>query len=203
MACIPVADGGTGFNRCAQVFVDDVRNRLLSCDIWPRRAGGGGPARSRQPMQPVLHPRLDQWNLDHQRVQGRRILALCSAVLQRRPRPSLGGRFGGVEGVAADQVSQAGQPGCQGGELAAQLLNLLLLGQDEGWGAVAAASQSAAQIQPAEPPIARSLGLRCDREAASKGSAVCWPLRAIPDFEQAQFGAFSQNVYCSKAAGRV
>jgi hypothetical protein len=53
--------------------------------------------------------------------------------------PIPGWRFGGVARAAADPLAQAGQFSGQGGELAAELLNLMLLGlqlrlltQDEG-----------------------------------------------------------------------
>jgi hypothetical protein len=55
-------------------------------------------------------------------------LALCRRL---KPVPIAGGRFGGVAGAAADPLEQAGQFGSQGGELAAELLDLLLLGQDQ------------------------------------------------------------------------
>lgn len=44
-----------------------------------------------------------------------------------KPRAITGGRFGGVAQTAADPLPQAGQIGGRGGELAAELLNLLLL----------------------------------------------------------------------------
>ena len=54
-----------------------------------------------------------------------------------KPGPIAGGRLGGVARAAADQLPQLGQFDSQGGELAAELLDLLLLGQDElsglGW----------------------------------------------------------------------
>jgi hypothetical protein len=50
------------------------------------------------------------------------------------PRLHLGGRFGGVAGASADSLPQAGQLGRKGGELGAQLLDLLLLGQDQLFG---------------------------------------------------------------------
>jgi hypothetical protein len=63
-------------------------------------------------------------------------LAPCRRL---KPGPIAGGRFGGVARAAADLLPQAGQFGSQGGELAAELLDLLLLGlqlsllvQDEG-----------------------------------------------------------------------
>ncbi|MFM7547865.1 MAG: hypothetical protein ACKO8I_03130, partial [Cyanobacteriota bacterium] len=40
-------------------------------------------------------------------------------------------RLGGVAGTAADLLPQTGQFGCQGGVLAALLIVLLLLSQDE------------------------------------------------------------------------
>jgi len=42
-----------------------------------------------------------------------------------------GGRFGGVAGRSADPLAQAGQLCGQGGELGAQLRDLLMLGQDQ------------------------------------------------------------------------
>ena len=61
-------------------------------------------------------------------------LALCRRL---KPGPIAGGRLGGVARAAADLLPQAGQFGSQGGEFAAELLDLLLLGQDElsglGW----------------------------------------------------------------------
>jgi hypothetical protein len=42
-----------------------------------------------------------------------------------------GGRLGGIAGVAANLFAQACQLGGQGSELGAQLLNLLLLGQNK------------------------------------------------------------------------
>ena len=68
-------------------------------------------------------------------------LAATALAARRRlkPRPIAGGRFGGVARAAANPLEQAGQFGSQGGELAAELLDLLLLGlqlsllnQDEG-----------------------------------------------------------------------
>ena len=48
-----------------------------------------------------------------------------------KPRAIAGGRFGGIAGAAAYPLPQVGQFGRQGGELGAQLLDLLLLSQDE------------------------------------------------------------------------
>ena len=54
-----------------------------------------------------------------------------------KPGPIAGWWLGGVARAAADLLPQAGQFGSQGAELAAELLDLLLLGQDElsglGW----------------------------------------------------------------------
>ena len=54
------------------------------------------------------------------------------APLRRlKPRAIAGGWFGGVARAAADPLTQLGQFGRKGGELDAQLLDLLLLGQDQ------------------------------------------------------------------------
>ena len=56
---------------------------------------------------------------------------------RHKPGPTAVGRLGGVARAAADPLPQLGQFDSQGGELAAELLNLLLLDQDElsglGW----------------------------------------------------------------------
>lgn len=48
-----------------------------------------------------------------------------------KPGAVAGGRFRGVAGAAADPLPQAGQLTRQGGELGAELLGFLLLGQDQ------------------------------------------------------------------------
>jgi hypothetical protein len=64
---------------------------------------------------------------------GMALLATALAAIALAPlgwlktRAVAGGRFGGVAGAAADPLSQAGQFSRQGGELDAELLNLLLL----------------------------------------------------------------------------
>ncbi len=47
------------------------------------------------------------------------------------PRTIAGGRFGGIAGAAADPLPQVGQFGSQGGELGAQLLDLILLRKNQ------------------------------------------------------------------------
>jgi len=51
------------------------------------------------------------------------------ALVQKTPTPSQ--RFGGVARAAADPLPQARQLGRQGGELVAELVNLLLLSQNQ------------------------------------------------------------------------
>ena len=53
------------------------------------------------------------------------------AVRWLQPGAVIGGRHGGVARAAADPLPQAGQFGHQGSALAAELVDLLLLGQDE------------------------------------------------------------------------
>ena len=68
------------------------------------------------------------------------LAATALALLRRlKPRAVTGGRLGRVARAAADPLSQARQLGSQGGELVAELLDLMLLGlqlsllvQDEG-----------------------------------------------------------------------
>ena len=82
----------------------------------------------------LIHP------LDRQQLRPRSGMARLSAALAAtslaalgwlKARPITRWRFGGVTGTAADLLPEAGQFSCQGGELAAELLDLLLLGQDE------------------------------------------------------------------------
>jgi hypothetical protein len=78
-----------------------------------------------------------------------------------KTRAVTGGRLGGVAGAAADPLPQVGQLGRQGGESAAQLLDLLLLSQDErpriGWPLqpvrVANASRRGAHLTQSLPEI--------------------------------------------------
>jgi hypothetical protein len=64
------------------------------------------------------------------------LTATAVALFWRRKTQTItGGRFGGVAGRSADPLAQAGQL-CgqlcgQGGELGAQLRDLLMLGQDQ------------------------------------------------------------------------
>ena len=82
----------------------------------------------------LIHP-LDRQQLRPSAGMARLTAAFAATALTPlrwlEPRRVAGGRFGGVAGTAADPLPQAGQFSCQGGELAAELLDLLLLGQDE------------------------------------------------------------------------
>ena len=76
------------------------------------------------------------WRRDN--IPGGRGLVARRASAQRRPGPFItGGRFGGAAGVAAELLSQADQFAGKGGELLAELINLIPLRQDQsldvGW----------------------------------------------------------------------
>ena len=90
----------------------------------------------------LIHP-LDRQQLRPSAGMARLTAALAATALapcrRLKARPVTGGRFGGVARAAADLLPQVGQFGSLGGELAAELLDLLLLGlqlsllvQDEG-----------------------------------------------------------------------
>jgi hypothetical protein len=80
-----------------------------------------------------IHP-LDWQQLRATAGMARLATALAAtafaALWGLKTRAISGGWFGGVARAAADPLPQAGQFAGQGGELAAELLDLLLLGQD-------------------------------------------------------------------------
>jgi hypothetical protein len=89
----------------------------------------------------VFHHLVHPFNRQQLRPRSRmtRVTAALAATAltpcrRLKPRAVAGGWFGGVARAAADPLPQAGQFSCQGGELAAELSVLLLLGQDEGSG---------------------------------------------------------------------
>ena len=81
----------------------------------------------------LIHP------LDRQQPRSRAGMARLTAALaatalaplrRLKPRAVTGGRLGGFARAAADPLSQAGQFGRQGSELAAELVDVLLLSLD-------------------------------------------------------------------------
>jgi hypothetical protein len=92
---------------------------------------------------------------------------------RHKPGPTAEGRLGGVARAAADPLPQLGQFDSQGGELAAVLLNLLLLGRDElsglGW-----PQQPISVWNPGRRRAHHSAVSACDatrNQVAEKGSA--------------------------------
>ena len=118
-------------------------DQLMAQGSWvlARQQGAAAAAGVRVVIHHHIHP------FDRQQLRTRSKMARLSAALaatapaalgRLKPRPIAGGWPGGVARAAADLFPQAGQLRYQGGELNAQLLNLLLLDQDErsdgGWG---------------------------------------------------------------------
>jgi hypothetical protein len=94
------------------------------------------------------HHRRYRRDLDHLMAQRRWIFSLqqraaaaasirmvlhhiVNALQRQQVRAIAGGRCGGIAGAAADPLPQVGQFGSQGGELSAQLLDLLLLRKNQ------------------------------------------------------------------------
>ena len=92
--------------------------------------GAAATARLRVMLDDLVNP-LDRQQLRPGSWMTRLAATLAAtaftALRRLKPRAITGGRFGGVARTAADPLPQAGQVGGQGGELAAELIDLLLL----------------------------------------------------------------------------
>ena len=107
-------------------------NHLMPQWLWiiSLEQGAAAAARRRVMLDDLINP-LDRQQLRSGSWMTRLATALAATAftpLWRLKSGSVaGGRFGGVTGAAADPLPQAGQFGGQGGELCAELLDLLLL----------------------------------------------------------------------------
>jgi hypothetical protein len=107
-------------------------NHLMPQWLWiiSLEQGAAATARRRVMLDDLINP-LDRQPLRSGSWMTRLATALAATAftpLWRLKSGSVaGGRFGGVTGAAADPLPQAGQFGGQGGELCAELLDLLLL----------------------------------------------------------------------------
>ena len=99
--------------------------------------GSAAAAGLRVVLHHLIHP-LDWQQLRPRSGMVRLTTAFAATALtpcrRLKPGPIGGGQLGGVARAAVDLLAQAGQFDSQGGELAAELLDLLLLGQDKLFG---------------------------------------------------------------------
>lgn len=128
---------GAGPFRClGNVALEPRPYHLMPQGRWilSLQQGAAAAASIRVVFHHRIHP-LDRQQLRPRSRMARLTAALAAAALatlrRLKPRAITGGWFGGIARAAADTHPQLGQLCCQGGELAAEIIVLLLLGQDE------------------------------------------------------------------------